>query len=437
MSKNRPLTMNQRILRLAVPNIVSNITVPLLGMVDLAIVGHLGGKHLLAAVAIGVAMFNLLYWNFGFLRMGTSGFTAQAYGRRDFADAFRTLYRALIVAVGIALLMILLQVPLRMGILALMDGSAEVERLAMQYFHILIWAAPATLSLYAFNGWFIGMQNAKTPMYISIMVNIINIILAFTFAVGLDMKLVGIALGTATAQWSGALVSAFIVWRSYGRLHRKDYLKEILRRADLTKFFKVNSDIFLRTLCLVIVFTFFTSASSSMGDTVLAANALMMQLFTLFSYIMDGFAYSGEALAGRYYGARDKVMLRKTVKGIFKWGALFAIMFTAVYALFGESILGIFSDDADVIAMTNQYIGWGVAIPLIAFSAFLMDGILVGMGQATLMRNTMLLASALFFTLYYSLVGVIGNNALWLSFVIFLGLRGVFQFIAGHRRSFF
>lgn len=433
ISRRKTNSMNQRIIRLAIPNIISNITVPLLGMVDLAIVGHLGGGPLLGGIAIGTAIFNLLYWNFGFLRMGTSGFTAQAYGERNFDSAFKTLFRALTLAVTIAAAILLLQVPLEWATLAVMDGSDEVEQLAAEYFYIRIWAAPATLSLYAFKGWFIGMQNARTPMYIAIVINLVNAFTSLYFAIVLDMGLSGVALGTAVAQWSGVAMAAIIAWQYYGRLFSRHYLDKLYDWASMRQFFTVNGDIFIRTVCLVIVFTFFTSASSSMGDTTLAANTLMLQLFTLFSYIMDGFAYSGEALAGRYYGSRNRAMLRRTIRGIFAWGGGTALLFTVIYALFGTSILGIFTDDTKVIAATGEYILWAIAVPIVGFTAFLMDGILVGTSHSALMRNSMILASIMFFAIYYSLAPTMGNDALWMAFILYLAGRGVFQIVGSYR----
>lgn len=425
--------MHRRILRLALPNIISNITVPLLGMVDLAIVGHLGGGALLSGIAISTAVFNLLYWNFSFLRMGTSGLTAQAYGGRDFETAFKTLFQAAGVAVTIAVVMIAMQRPIEWAALALMDGSQESEKLAGEYFRIRIWAAPATMALYVFNGWFIGMQNARTPMYVALTINVVNIVMSLLFAVGLNMGLRGVALGTALAQWSGVAMATIIVWRVYGRLFRREYLKNIYDAGRIKRFFTVNANIFIRTVCLVTVFTFFTSASSSMGDTTLAANTLMMQLFILFSYIMDGFAYAGEALTGRYFGAGNRAMLRRTVGGIFIWGGVATILFTLSYALWGDSILSLFTDDDSVLAATSAYIWWAAAIPLASFSAFLMDGVLVGISRSALMRNSMIGASLLFFMIYYSMVGTEGNDALWLSFLIYLTARGVLQIIGSFR----
>lgn len=428
--------MNRKIIRLAIPNIISNITIPLVGMVDLAIVGRLEGGTPLAGIAIGTTIFNMLYWNFGFLRMGTSGLTAQAYGKRNFDTVFKTLFRALSVALIIAIIMLTLQIQINWLALAIMRGATEVEQLAADYFFLRIWAAPATLALYAFQGWYIGMQNAKTPMYIAIFINIVNIITSSYFALSMGMGLNGIALGTVIAQWSGVIMAGVILWVYYGKIFKVRYLKKLYDKESIGAFFRVNRDIFIRTICLVMVFTFFTSASSAMGSTILSSNTLILQLFTLFSYIMDGFAYSGEALTGRYYGSGSKDMLRHSVTGLFKWGAILATIFTLIYVLFGESILRIFTDESSIIATTKEYIWWAAAIPIAGFSAFLMDGILVGISQAKLMRNTMIISSCLFFAVYYSLVDTLGNNAIWLAFLLFLAGRGILQIIFSYRLIF-
>lgn len=275
--------MNRKILSLAIPNIVSNITVPLLGMVDLAIVGRLGDDALIGGIAVGGAVFNFLYWNFGFLRMGTSGFTAQAYGARELREAARVLVRGVCVAAAVAGMIWIFQRPLLEGALWIMEGSEAVEEAARRYFRVRVWAAPATLSLYAFTGWFIGMQNSRIPMWISIGINVMNIGCSFAAVRGFGMGIEGVALGTVVAQWSGVAMAVVIVGQYYGRF----FGREILRQSGvlsgvMRRFFRVNGDIFLRTVCLVAVFTYFTAASTRMGDTLLAVNTLMLQLFTLF-----------------------------------------------------------------------------------------------------------------------------------------------------------
>ena len=391
---------DRQILHIALPSIVSNITVPLLGLIDVSIVGHLGAASYIGAIAVGGMLFNMIYWLFGFLRMGTGGLTAQAYG---------------------------LQYPVRSLAFMLMDTSEEVRKLATLYFHICIWGAPATLGLYGFTGWYIGMQNSRFPMFIAITQNIVNIAASLFFVFVLKMKVEGVALGTLVAQYAG-LGMACLLWLTYYRPLRK-YLRQkaLFDRTEMKRFFQVNRDIFFRTLCLIAVTVFFTSTGAAYGDVVLAVNALLMQLFTLFSYFMDGFAYAGEALSGKYIGAKDDKSLRLTVRHLFKWGFVLSLLFTLLYGAGGKGFLGLLTDDASVISASGEYIGWVLAIPLAGFSAFLLDGICIGATATRVMLRSMLIASASFFLLYYGLHPSFGNHALWMAFIVYLSLRGIVQ----------
>lgn len=421
--------MNKQILRLALPNIITNITVPLLGMVDIAIVGHIGNASHIGAIAIGTMIFNLIYWNFGFLRMGTSGFTAQAYGANNLDEALRIMIRGIAIALSAALLLILLQYPIAQVCRHVVKSSPDVMRLALTYFYVRIWAAPATLGLYVFKGWFIGMQNSKLPMWIAIILNIINIVFSLLFVIVWKMGIIGVALGTVLAQYSG-LVMAIVLWfKKYGYLRSRINIKGSLKLAEMRQFFKVNGDIFLRTLCLVAVFSFIPAISAFMGDSILAANTLLMQLFTLFSYIMDGFAYAGESLVGRYIGAKDKQMLRKSVQYLLRWGIILTGAFTIAYYFWGTDILSILTNDKSVIAEAMNYMLWTILVPITGFSAFLFDGIYIGATASKPMRNIMFLATAGFFAGYYILSPIWGNNGLWISFLIFLSLRGGLMWI--------
>ena len=435
--------MNKRILSLALPNIITNITVPLLGMVDMAIVGRLSASHI-GAIAIGTQIFNLIYWNFGFLRMGTSGFTAQAYGAHNFDEAVRIFVRAIAIAIAVAFTLILLQWPISRLSLLIFKGGHEVIQLALTYFFVRIWAAPATLGLYAIKGWFIGMQNSRLPMWIAIFLNCVNIVCSLLFVLVFHWDIKGVALGTVIAQYSGFAIGLFFLVREMRRIkpHTTIQLKIIsllkasLHWSQLKLFFKVNGDIFLRTVCLSAVFTFITAASSHISAEVLAIDALLMQFFTLFSYIMDGFAYAGESLVGRYIGARDSRSLHLSVKLLLRWGLGLTLLFTALYAIGGEWFLRIFSDKPDIIQGTLHYLFWTLIIPVCGFSAFLFDGIFVGATASRTMRNSMFVASATFFAVYY--LGkhflsahladpFVWNNILWTAFMAFLALRGLLQ----------
>lgn len=418
---------DQQILHIALPSIVSNITVPLLGLIDVSIVGHLGAASYIGAIAVGGMLFNMIYWLFGFLRMGTGGLTAQAYGRHDLEEVTRILLRSLSISLLLALALLLLQYPIRNIAFMCMDTSEEVRQLATLYFHICIWGAPATLGLYGFTGWYIGMQNSRFPMFIAITQNIVNIAASLFFVFVLKMKVEGVALGTLVAQYAG-LGMACLLWLAYYRPLRKYLLqKALFDRTEMKRFFQVNRDIFIRTLCLIAVTVFFTSTGAAYGDVVLAVNALLMQLFTLFSYFMDGFAYAGEALTGKYIGAKDNQSLRLTIRHIFKWGIALSLLFTLLYGAGGKSFLGLLTNDTSVISASEEYIYWVLAIPLAGFSAFLLDGICIGATATRVMLRSMLVASVCFFLLYYGLHDTLGNHALWMAFIVYLSLRGVVQ----------
>lgn len=418
---------DQQILHIALPSIVSNITVPLLGLIDVSIVGHLGAASYIGAIAVGGMLFNMIYWLFGFLRMGTGGLTAQAYGRHDLQEVTRILLRSLSISLLLALVLLLLQYPIRNIAFMCMDTSEEVRQLATLYFHICIWGAPATLGLYGFTGWYIGMQNSRFPMFIAITQNIVNIAASLFFVFALGMKVEGVALGTLVAQYAG-LGMACLLWLAYYRPLRKYLLqKALFDRTEMKRFFQVNRDIFIRTLCLIAVTVFFTSTGAAYGDVVLAVNALLMQLFTLFSYFMDGFAYAGEALTGKYIGAKDNQSLRLTIRHLFKWGIALSLLFTLLYGAGGKSFLGLLTNDTSVISASEEYIYWVLAIPLAGFSAFLLDGICIGATATHLMLRSMLVASASFFLLYYGLHDTLGNHALWMAFIVYLALRGIVQ----------
>jgi len=406
-------------------------------MVDTAIMGHLSQSHL-GAIAIGTQIFNLIYWNFGFLRMGTSGFTAQAYGARRLDEAVRIFIRAFAVALMIAAVLILLQYPIALLSELIFKSSPSVLSLALSYFFVRIWAAPATLGLYAIKGWFIGMQNSKLPMWIAILINIVNIICSLLFVVVLHWDIRGVALGTVIAQYSGLAVGLFFVSLRYGKLFRArlslQFIRDALQWRQMKDFFSVNGDIFLRTICLATVFTFITAQSGRISDSILAVDALLLQFFTLFSYIMDGFAYAGESLVGRYIGAQDRRSLLSSVRHLIAWGVGLTLLFTVLYAAFGQQFLLIFSDKQDVISATKPYFFWTLIIPVCGFSAFLFDGIFIGATASRTMRNTMFIATLAFFAVWYLLSvslntdsEFVQNNILWSAFMVYLTSRGLGQ----------
>lgn len=420
--------MNKKILKLTFPNIITNITVPLLGIVDLIIAGSLGNEKYIGAIAIGTAIFNLIYWNFGFLRMGTTGLTAQTYGAKNRKESLYIIIRGLVIACCVGTLMILFQEILFKASSSVLNVSDNIYSLALSYFHIRIWAAPFTLSMYVFKGWFIGMQNATIPMIIAIFINIVNISLSLIFVRKFNMGIEGIALGTLLAQISGVIL-AFFIWLIKYR-YLLDYIKlnEVFQGDELKRFFTVNRDIFIRTTCLIVVFTFFTSMSSKYGDMSLAVNTIVMQSFSLFSYIMDGFAFAAEAIIGKYYGAKNYKNLKIAVTLFIRYGFAFALIFAGLYAIWLPDILSIITDSKELVYEVEKLKIWIVLIPIAGFLAFIYDGVLIGLTASVLMRNSMIISTIFFFILFYALEFAGVESALWGAFLVYLSMRGLIQF---------
>jgi multidrug resistance protein, MATE family len=419
--------LNRRILRLAIPNIVTNITIPLLAMVDLGLMGHLGSAKYVGAVALGGMIFSFIFWAFGFLRMGTSGFTAQAYGQRNFAEAGNILVRSVATALGGGLFLILVQWPLSWAAFSLVHGSADVEFLAKQYFNIRIYAAPATLFIYALIGWFIGMQNARLPMILSISVNLLNVLLSLVFIKVLGLGSNGVAWANVISQYGGLLLGMFLLSFYWPKLGKHINFAEALNGKAIIRFFHVNKDIFIRTLCLIFTLSFFTTQSANTSDAILAVNTLLFQFFYFFSYFVDGFAYAAEALAGRYIGAGDRGMLTKVIRRLFGWGGAIALIFTIVFWVGGDLILKLLTNDPVTIQVAAPYMFWVVLVPGITFAAFIWDGIYVGATASKAMRNSMVIITTLIFLpAYYLLEPALGNHGLWLAMMLFMGSRGIF-----------
>lgn len=421
--------MHKNILRIALPSIMSNITVPLLALADTTIAGHLGQTAFIGAIAVGGMLFNMTYWLFGFLRMGTGGLTAQAFGAGHRDEVYRILMQAAAVAGTLAGLILLLQRPVCDVAFRLMDASPEVEHYARRYFFILVWGAPAVLGQYVLTGWFLGMQDARSPMYVAVSQNAVNVCASLFLVLVLGWKVEGVAAGTLAAQYFG-LAAALRIWRKRYRPAHRPAFRESMTRTALGRFFRVNRDIFLRTLCLVATTTVFTATGAEQGDGILAANALLMQMFLLFSYVMDGFAYAGEALGGRCAGAEDGAGFRRTVRGLFAWGGGLALLFTAVYALCGTTLLELLTDRAEVVDLADAYLPYAEAIPLAGFAAFLLDGLYIGTTSTRVMLGAMAVATAAFLLVLHTLQPLAGNHALWVAFLLYLALRGAIQLAA-------
>ena len=424
---------NKEILRLALPSIVSNITVPLLGLVDLMVVGHIGNEAYISAIAVGTMIFNVMYWLLGFLRMGTSGMTSQAFGRADKAECIGILVRSLTIGLAFGLSFILAQRGLEWGLLRLMNTPEASWDYVATYFRIVIWGAPAMLGLYGLTGWFIGMQDTRTPMVVAILQNIVNILTSLSLVFALGWGITGVATGTLLAQWM-ALLSA---WKRVSKINKERKVTSLGQStwASLTHilavkgawidFFLVNKDIFLRTLCLIAVNFYFTSAGGKQGTMLLAVNTLLMTLFTIFSYVMDGFAYAGEALSGKYYGAGDKQGLRITIRRLFMFGGLMTLMFTGLYVIGGTGFLHLLTDDAAVVEAARPYLPWACLIPVVGVTAFILDGVFIGLTDTKGMLFSTVIAMLSFFAVYLGFRGNLANEALWLAFLTFLLMRGL------------
>lgn len=404
--------INRDILKLALPSILANITVPLVGMVDIAVAGHLdlNAATMIGGIAIGSMLFDLLYWNFGFLRVGTGGLAAQAYGRQDSRECARILARALGISLGIALCLLLIQWIFVKAAFLVVDCTPQVRELAEQYFFIRIWAAPATLSLMALKGWFIGMQDSVSPMAVDFVVNGMNVLMSIVLALGITLPSVsdptsstviipaigfsGIAAGTVIAQWSGLVTALLIIAFKYRRAVFASFgaseFKGLFKGSETRRFFVMNADLFVRSLCFIAIYIGFTVISARYGDVLLAVSSIMMKILMIFSYFTDGFAYAGEAMTGRYIGARDLPNLRKTVRWTFVWSMGLAAVFIVIYHFGGMSLLKIMTSDAAVIEASVTFLPWLVLMPVVGCAAFTWDGIYIGATGSKEMRNSML-----------------------------------------------
>lgn len=418
--------MNRRVLKLAFPNIISNLTVPFVGMVDVALMGRQENPAYLGAIALGATIFTFIYSGLGFLRMGTSGFTAQSRGRRAIGDAYVILARALFIAISLALLLIFSQKGIAWLAFHFVDSSVELKQLALEYFSVRIFAAPATLSLYAIMGWYIGMQDAKTPMWISILINAVNIVFSAVFVLHFEMGVKGVALGTLIGQYAGLILGICLLSNHIKRIKLFWRRKAIFVWSEIPRFMKVNRDILIRSLLLTGSFYYFNAASATLGDDILAANSILLQFLWIFSYFIDGFAYAAEALTGKYIGENSRGKLKKAVKVLFAWGIGLSVIVSLSYLLFNQGIIRLLTDQEHIIDIALNYNFWIVLIPLVSFSAFIWDGIYIGATEGKTMRNAMLLSSlfifipSLFLFRYY-----FQNHGMWIALLFFMLSRGI------------
>lgn len=418
--------LDRQIFRLALPNILSNLSVPLLSSVDTALVGHLPSPVYIGAVALGSMIFNFVYWGFGFLRMGTTGLTAQAFGKNDRDEIGILLWRALFIAIISGLLLIVMQQVIAFISFALIQASADVELQARGYFFIRIFAAPATLALYAIHGWFLGMQNARFPLIITVTVNVLNIFFDFLFVVVIKMNSNGVALGTVLSQYLGLGMSILFLWKYYRPYIRKYSLPKIVALQSMRRFISVNTDIFIRTLSLIFAFSFFTAQSARFGEVTLAANSILIQLWMFFSYGIDGFAFAAESLVGKFSGSGQKGMLISVIRRIFLFGIGLGALFTIVYFAFQSGIPTLFTNNSSVLEKIQERIGWTIITPIIASICYIWDGIFIGATATRGLRNAMLICTFLIYLpAHYLLLFYWQMNGMWAALVLFMLARGV------------
>ncbi len=388
-------------------------------------VGHLPQAFYLGAVAVGALIFNFLYWGFGFLRMGTTGFVAQAHGADDSDEIRAALARAIIVAAGVAAAVLVTQTLVIGAAMALIDASAEVESHARAYFAIRVWGAPAALANYVVLGWFLGLQNARAGLLLQVVINGVNIVLDLVFVVGLGMAVEGVALATIIAEYTGLALGALMIHRALGRLGGAWRLARILDMPRLRRMIGVNRDIFLRTLCLISAFAYLTVQGAKMGDVILAANAVIFNMVTFMSYALDGFAHAVEALTGRAVGARDSAAFRGAVRASSLWAMVASAGFSLVYVVLGGAIVDTLTNVAEVRAAAHAVLPWIMAAPVVAVWSYQFDGIFFGATRGPEMRNAMFISLAVYLAAVEILVPLWANHGLWLAFLIFMATRGL------------
>lgn len=433
MSHIKNWQLHQQLFALAIPMILSNITVPLLGLVDTAVMGHLDQSYYLAGSTVGAMVITFVVWLCGFLRMSTTGLTAQAFGKKDSTLNLDILLRGLAVALLLAITLIALQVPYINAGLYLAGGSEQVQFYARQYSEIRIWGLPASLANLVLLGWLLGNQKAKAVMWILIVTNVCNVVLDVVFVLGFEWKVQGVAFATLIAEYLGLTVGLTIVAKTaQGKVAAKQLVqrfKSIFQTDKMSAFFNLNRDILIRTLCLELCFVFITFQGARLGDDIVAANAILMNFLLLISFALDGIANAAEALVGEAKGANgDKVhseKMNQVVHVSLFWTLIFALVFCLFFAGAGEQLIALITSIPEVQLLASQYLPWMIALPIIACWCFLFDGIYVGLMQARVMRNSMLVATFIgFFPMWFVLQGL-GNNGLWAAFSGFMLLRGL------------
>lgn len=413
-----------RVLRMAVPIVLANVTIPLLGAVDTAVVGQIGLAAPIGAVGLGAVVISSLYWILGFLRMGTTGLVAQATGAGDGAEATAILLRALLIGGGAGLIYILLQIPFVHLALWLSPGSDEVERLAQSYLQIRIWGAPATISLYAVTGWLIATERSRAVLLLQLWINGTNIALDIWFVLGLGWGVEGVAIATLFAEWSGLVLGLWFCRAAFGKAFAPA-LARLRDTAALTRMAVVNGDIMIRSVLLQASFTSFMFLGAGLGDVTLAANQVLMQLLTIAAFFLDGFAFAAEAMVGQAVGAKSIARLRRAALLSMQWGVGSVACLSLAYLALGPAIIDLMTTAPDVQTEARRYLPWLIAAPLIGVWAWMLDGIFIGATATAEMRKAMLVSVAIYAASLVVLIPLMGNHGLWLALMVLNVARGI------------
>jgi MATE family multidrug resistance protein len=419
-----PEDTHRQVWAMAGPIILANVSVPLLGAVDTAVVGHLPEPYYIGAVAIGAMLFTYIYHLFNCLRMGTTGPTAQARGARNNAEVRAMIGRALLLAGAIGGVLIALQLPILAFAFWLIDASPEVERHARTYFLIRVWAMPAVLGGYAIIGWYYGLRDVRTPLIVQIVGNALNILLDFLFVFGFGWGVAGVAVASVIASYAGLVLGLGYVWRTVRALPGRGHAR-LLDRGRLIRMVSINADLVLRTFCVVSVLGIFMAKSAELGDVTLAANQVLQNFLVFTSFGLDGFAHAAEAILGEAVGRRDRAAFRRAMRVVFIWAGLVGALNLVVYAVAGHGIIALMTSIPEVRAAAADYVLWPIIMPLISVWAYTYDGVYLAATRTTIMRNTVMVSFAAFAVLLYALSPAYGNTAIWIAVTVFLGLRGV------------
>ena len=415
---------HKRVLGVAIPIVLANATIPILGAVDTGVVGQMGLAAPIGAVGIGAIIISAIYWMFGFLRMGTTGLTAQAIGSNNHSETSALLVRGIIIGLVAGLVLILIQIPLFSGALGLAPASQEVEALANEYLNIRVFSAPAAIAIFGITGWLIAKERTKAVLFLMLLVNSVNITLDFIFVLKLGWGVEGVAFATFIAEWLGLFYGLWLAREGFNNGYWKNWA-QIFDRVRLVQMARVNSDILIRSVLLEIGFVSFLFLGSSFDDATLAANQVLVQFLNITAYAMDGFAFAAEALVGQALGAKNRALFRRSAVMTSQWGVGLVVVMAIAFYVFGNTIINVMTTAEDVRAVSYEYLPWMVLAPLVGAAAWMLDGIFIGATRTADMRNMMFISFCVYLIALALLLPKYGNHGLWASLIIFSIARGV------------